>query len=182
MTANSDRHAPSTYAPSLFDSVQPFRVEVIRSTKRRRTVAASLVGDVLTVRIPARLSKSDEADAVADMVKRFTKRVAREEVNLESRGRALSNRFGLPKATSIRWVTNMSHRWGSCTPGDGAVRISQALVHAPLWVLDAVIMHELCHLVEANHSDRFWALANQYPLMERSRGWLIAKSGDIDDD
>jgi predicted metal-dependent hydrolase len=173
---------PLTHTPSLFDAVPPFRVEVIRSKQRRRTVGASLVGDLLTVRIPARLSKADEADAVADMVKRFTKRMAREEVNLDARGRMLANKYELPKAASIRWVTNMAHRWGSCTPTDRTIRISETLIHAPLWVLDAVIIHELCHLVEANHSERFWTLANQYPLMERSRGWLIAKSGDIDND
>jgi predicted metal-dependent hydrolase len=166
---------------SLFDNATTFQVRVIRSRERKRTIAASLVGDLLTVRIPARLTKAQEAEAVDDMVARFTKRIASNVIDLESRALTLGKRYRLPAATSVRWVSNMTHRWGSCTPTDGSIRISQALVNAPLWVLDAVIMHELCHLVEGNHSERFWALANQYPLMERARGWLIAKSGDIDD-
>ena len=80
--------------------------------------------------------------------------------------------------TSIRWVTNQEHRWGSCTPSSGVIRISHRLAEVPPFVLDYVIVHELAHLVEANHGSRFWALAERFPRSERARGYLMALAGE----
>ena len=76
----------------------------------------------------------------------------------------------------------MSSRWGSCTPGDGSIRVSTRLAPFPAWVLDYVLVHELAHLAAPDHSPRFWALVNRYPMAERARGYLIAKSGDVETD
>jgi predicted metal-dependent hydrolase len=51
----------------------------------------------------------------------------------------------------------------------------------PRWVLDAVIVHELAHLVEASHSAAFHALADRYPKQERAYGFLLAMQLTDDD-
>ena len=63
-------------------------------------------------------------------------------------------------------------RWGSCT-SQGVVRLNWRLMQAPIPVIDYVVIHELCHLVELNHSDRFWALvASACPDWKAKRDWL----------
>jgi len=54
-------------------------------------------------------------------------------------------------------IKRMQKRWGSCTP-DGIITLNLELIKAPKECIDYVIMHELCHLKEAHHGPRFWAL------------------------
>ena len=58
------------------------------------------------------------------------------------------------------------------------MRLSTRLARFPTWVRDYVIVHELAHLVHAGHTPAFWRLVDRYPMAERARGYLIAKSGD----
>ena len=159
----------------------PFAVRVVRSKKRRRTVAARMNNGVLEVLMPAWMTKADEAVYVADMVRRFERKQRAGEIDLEVRARDLARKYGLPAPETIRWVDNMTHRWGSCTSVDRSIRISQVISAFPAWVVDGVIVHELAHLAVPDHSAAFWELANRYPKMERVRGYLIARSGSDED-
>jgi len=74
-----------------------------------------------------------------------------------------------PKRTRL---STAKHAWGSCS-GKGVISIHWALVMAPSVVLDDVIIHELCHLVHPNHSDRFWNLVKVFTATETdSKAWL----------
>lgn len=158
-------------------------VEVVRSAKRRKTVQARLVGGVVQVSIPARMSKAEEEHWVAEMVGRFERRQATQPIDLAARAEVLAARYGLPQPASARWVDNQVWRWGSCTPDERSIRLSTRMAGFPPWVIDAVLVHELAHLVVAGHGADFWALANRFPRMERARGFLIAKGLDegVDD-
>ena len=115
---------------------------------------------------------------VETLVARLERRQLAAEIDVEARAAALSAQLGLPRPQSIRWVENQGSRWGSCSPADGAVRISARLAPFPRWVVDYVIVHELAHLAEAGHGPRFWALVGRYPKAERARGFLMAKGMD----
>ena len=158
-----------------------FRVEVVRSAKRRKTVAAQLVGGVLKLSIPARMSKSEEAHWVRVMSGRFRRKMSADRLQLSDRAAALARRHELPVAASIRWADDMTTRWGSCSIDTGAVRISTRLAAFPDWVLDYVIVHELAHIAVGGHTAEFWELVYRYPRSERAIGYLIAKSGDADE-
>ena len=63
-------------------------------------------------------------------------------------------------------------RWGSCS-GKGNLNFNRLLALAPGSVLDYVVVHELCHLREMNHSPRFWALVESIlPDYKQSKKWL----------
>jgi len=69
-------------------------------------------------------------------------------------------------------VRDTATRWGSCT-ARGDLSFSWRLVLAPEAVLDYVVAHEAAHLVEMNHSDRFWRLVERLmPDYRRHRAWL----------
>ncbi|MDE0216946.1 MAG: M48 family metallopeptidase [bacterium] len=157
-------------------------IRVIRSPKRRKTAAARLLPDCIEVRVPAGMTPDAEAEMVASLVDRIERKRAAEAggVNLVERAATLAQRYGLHPPASITWA-EQNDRWGSCTSARGTIRISTRLARVPAWVLDAVIVHELAHLHEPNHSPAFWELANRYPRQERASGFLEAMSGGHSD-
>ncbi len=74
-------------------------------------------------------------------------------------------------------ITGARRRWGSCSTS-GTVSFAWRLVMAPLGVVDYVVVHELAHLCEMNHSRRFWAVvADAMPDYEERRRWLREYGG-----
>lgn len=75
-------------------------------------------------------------------------------------------------------IVDNRYRWGSCTVNDN-VNFNWRLIKAPMFVIDYVIVHELAHLIEANHTPRFWNIIRaQIPRMERARTWL-SENGQV---
>ncbi len=133
-----------------------------------------MVEGVLHVLIPDTLSAEEEEEWVAEMQRRVVAKNSSRNVDLQQRADALADEHRLPRARSVRFSARQTRRWGSCTPETATVRIAERLAAYPPWVLDYVIVHELAHLAEANHSPEFWELVDRYPLAERARGFLIA--------
>lgn len=76
-------------------------------------------------------------------------------------------------------LSNARTRWGSCSSRTG-IRINWRLIHLPLPLIDYVIAHELAHLVEMNHSPRFWAVVESiYPEWEAARRELKLRGREI---
>ncbi|MFD2090453.1 M48 metallopeptidase family protein [Blastococcus deserti] len=155
-------------------------VEVRRSARRRRTVTAYREKGRTVVLIPAAFSPAEERRWVAQMVAKLQTREERRrrslggDDELMTRARALSAAHldGLAEPGSVRWVDNQNRRWGSCTPADRSIRLSSRLRSMPEYVVDYVLVHELVHLLEPGHDERFWGLVARYPRAERARGFL----------
>jgi predicted metal-dependent hydrolase len=155
-------------------------VEVRRSQRRRRTVSAYRDGERIVVLIPAQFTGAEEREWVDRMLARLAareKRGVRTDDSLLERAQRLAERYlsehpSAARPASVRWVRNQNGRWGSCTPADRTIRISDRIQDFPDWVVDYVLLHELAHLIVANHNPQFWALVARYPKAERARGFL----------
>jgi predicted metal-dependent hydrolase len=85
---------------------------------------------------------------------------------VEQHARELGVEFAAAKIVDNRY------RWGSCTINDN-VSFNWRLIKAPMFVIDYVIVHELAHLLEANHTARFWSIVRaKTPTMEKAKAWL----------
>jgi predicted metal-dependent hydrolase len=172
---------------SQADIVRASAVEVRRSARRRRTVSAYREGGRTVVLIPARLSLDEERRWIEVMLKRLAAQERRRhpsDEQLLTRALELSKRYlaGQAMPSSVRWVDNQNSRWGSCTPEDGSIRLSDRLRGMPPYVVDYVLLHEIVHLLIPGHGPDFWARLEGFPRTERARGYLegVAYARDAD--
>lgn len=155
-------------------------VHVTRSARRRKTLAARLVGNRLEVRVPAETSEAETQRFVEKMLRRFDRSQQPEAVDaghaLRRRALELSRRYfeGRLVPVAVTYAANQNSLFGSCSVRSREIRISHRLARMPGWVRDYVLVHELAHLAEPNHSPRFWRLVARYRLSERARGYLMA--------
>lgn len=156
----------------------PANIVVKRSTRRRKSVSASVENGVTVVVIPQRMTNAQARDYALELHERITKRRAkkaqRTDADLETRALGLRQRYlpNNPLPTSVTWSARQQQRWGSCTPADGTIRISERLKTMPDFVLDYVLIHELVHLVVNDHGADFEALVSQYSEYEKARAYL----------
>jgi predicted metal-dependent hydrolase len=162
-------------------------VEVRRSHRRTRTVSAYRKDGKVIVMIPARFTRAEESEWVDTMLGKLARseqRGRRTDEQLMRRARELTREYLDAKVqpASVRWVDNMTTRWGSCTTGEGTIRLSDRLRTMPTWVIDYVLLHELAHLLEPNHDARFWGWVDRFPRSERAKGYLegIAAAANLD--
>lgn len=171
--------APKTPVQGELFMVSGHVVEVRRSARRRRTINGYRADGRIVVLVPAGLSGREEARAVEDMVQRVQtpkgrRRRGRPDQDLMERAGLLSQKYLADAAhpESVRWVNNQRRRWGSCTPSEGTIRLSNSLQGMPVYVVDYVLLHELAHLLQPNHGRAFWALLAGYPDLMRAQAYL----------
>jgi predicted metal-dependent hydrolase len=94
---------------------------------------------------------------------------------------AAARRYADELGVTIRRISirDQSSRWGSCSNA-GVLSFSWRLILAPPYVLDYLAAHEVAHLIELNHSARFWRLVERiYPDYERAKVWLEVHGTDL---
>ncbi len=153
-------------------------VEIQVSSRRRSSSQAHLEEGKVVVVVPSLLSPVEREQVAARLARRILapsrQAAASSDEALMARAVTLGRRYlDGARPDSIRWVGNQTRRWGSCTPGQGTIRLSSRLSTMPDWVIDAVIVHELAHLIEPSHSARFRQLCGRYPKSEAADAYLL---------
>ena len=120
-----------------------------------------LMGDVKKVEVNDNfqiiIPKKTEPDKVLKTLKNWYKKVAKNI--LSDRLEFIENRVKL-KSSMFR-ICDAKGKWGSCN-SKGVVSLNWRIIMLPPRVIDYVIVHELCHLVEMNHSKNFWGLVSKF--------------------
>jgi predicted metal-dependent hydrolase len=121
------------------------------------------------------LCVAGEAPHLPRRVRDYLKCEAKRELEAASRAAAQALGVGIRRVS----VRDQSSRWGSCS-STGVLSYSWRLILAPPFVLDYLAVHEVTHLIEMNHSRRFWRLVEKTcPDMARAKAWLNAHGADL---
>ncbi len=155
---------------------EPPEVEVRVSARRKKTSEARWEGGRIVVSLPAHLDAESRQKTIDWLVNRLLTRergLPADDGALLARAIDLSDRYLVgARPVSVRWVTNQTARWGSCSHYSGEIRVSHRLRVVPPWVLDSVLVHEVAHLTYPDHSRAFHRLAGSYPRHDEAGAFL----------
>jgi len=143
----------------------------------RATHTAHLIGDTISMVLSTR---SDDASRHKSF-KHLLSRVVAGDFYPDVADRVHEwNRMTVNRPITNIYLKYHQSKWGSCS-SDGNINLSTRLLLTPPEVQDYVILHELSHLVELNHSDRFWNLVARFmPDYERQERWLKTEGRLVD--
>lgn len=154
------------------------KVELRRSARRRRTVSAFREEGVVVISAPVRISQAE----LLQLAEQLLSKIARDAQGTHTSDEALMVRAvelvhrwlptGFPQPASVRWTSQQSRVWGTCTTADQTIRLSDRLQGMPEYVVDYVLLHELAHLRHPDHGAQFEALLQPYPHTQKARGFL----------
>lgn len=145
--------------------------------KDKKTHSARLHGNIIQLS----LAKTAEKATLQKAIKHLCSRIVGQDFlpEIEQRVHDLNTLHFQKKITQVRLKYNHSN-WGSCSSKSN-INLSTRLLFAPQDVIDYVIIHELAHLTEANHSSRFWALvAKVMPDYKMKEKWLKVNGKSCD--
>lgn len=150
-------------------------LRVVADAARKRP-KVEVVGGAIVFLVPPELATPEAEQERQKLLERFWASELNEV--LPSVASRMEERCG---KRASRWrVRLMSSRWGSCNTKTASITISTALVQYPIQCLEQVVVHELCHLYEGGHNERFYALMDRfYPAWREARAILKAGVGAL---
>jgi len=137
--------------------------------KDKKSSSARLTGDTIQLVVSDNLLKEEQKNHISTLISRCigSKRLSKLQVKVKE----LNKKHFNQNINKIFFKHNKSN-WGSCSR-EGNINISTRLLFAPDDVLEYVCIHELAHLLEHNHSKKFWTLVETaMPEYKEKERWL----------
>lgn len=124
-----------------------------------------------SIYIPLAAAKTDTKTALKNKLHRWYKQQSR--TYLQDKVMFFADEMQIPLSKNIKIkVRDYKRRWGSCSH-KGDLTFNWRIIMAPEEVVDYVAIHEIAHLIEFNHSKRFWNIVSaQCPQWKQQRDWL----------
>lgn len=146
-------------------------------SEARKTSNVKLVGSVIELRLDQKLTEQEKSEMIRKLLSRVLSKRYRAEI--EQRLRLINKHYFRHSINHVRLKYNRTN-WGSCS-NSGNINLSTRLLMAPEWVRDYVIVHELAHLNEMNHSPKYWSIVERvYPEYRKAEKWLKAYGAKCD--
>lgn len=156
---------------NLFDK----KIQILIKEKAVNKVSGKINNEQLLVNIPFGIEKGTQDEYVSKMVSRLLAKHYKQIIT--DKLLAFNTEFGFGTINEVR-LKNNSSNWGSCSSKNN-INISVRLLLTPEYVLDYVLIHELCHLKHRNHSSQFWDLVEKCcPEYKSAEVWLKKNAAD----
>ncbi len=144
------------------------KVNLIVNPSDKKKPNIKIRDDQMIITLHRQISKDDGVRAVKKAIENFYRKKAEEVVHDRLQFFNEHYKFKYNRVT----LRNQKTRWGSCSYLKN-LNFNWRLIMAPIEVMDYVVVHELCHLKEMNHSKRYWSLvAEVIPNYKEVRKWL----------
>jgi predicted metal-dependent hydrolase len=145
--------------------------------KKKSSSGAKIKEDRILLSLDEKLFGVNKSEIIKTALSRVFAKKYKHEV--EKRLELINKHYFGHAVKSLRLKYNKSN-WGSCS-NSGNINLSTRLLMAPQWVLDYVIVHELAHMNEMNHSKKYWAIVEKvYPEYKKAEKWLKAYGSTCD--
>lgn len=172
MLKNPERFLPEN--PVIYSDSQTLTIlgknyKIHIKKKNKEKSFAKIAGDIINISLPAGVSAEEQCKITGRLIGKLLSRNMIESV--KERAEAFNSSHFRANILNVR-IRNNKSTWGSCSK-NGEITISSRLLLAPLDVIDYVLIHEIAHLIERNHSKRFWGLVERaVPDYKEKRKWL----------
>jgi len=144
-------------------------LEVLPSPKKRPTI--KIRDDKMIIYIYEKMNKKEGVEMVKKTIENFYRKKAEEVIHDRLQFFNEHDDFKYNRVV----FRNQKTRWGSCS-SSGNLNFNWRLIMAPIEVIDYVVVHELCHLKQMNHSVKFWRLVEEIiPDYKGQKKWLKEK-------
>jgi predicted metal-dependent hydrolase len=163
----AEKQKTYTHNQQLQVGIQHYTLDIQYYTKK--TSSAYLKDTTIYLRIADHLSEKEKNNHISHLISRC---IAKKQLPLLIKKiNGLNNKYFNQNLHNISYKNNKTN-WGSCSQ-QGNINISTRLLFAPEDVLDYVCIHELAHLIEPNHSKKFWNHVQQaMPEYKQKKQWL----------